>query len=937
EKTFFLLEQELLEPVYMIFPGRSPELFTELPLIDRTRFEQAIFSTTVDHVEGEQALPDGFFSGEGESFGDSPFTLAAASRPANVRAVRARRRAGLEGTNKAWLALAGSAVFLGIVAFAVLFPKAFLWSLGGCTISGCAIGLILLGAAISARSGARETRGQAADAPMRWDAGGDSDVEPDSAPFFAQRPMSETSEDEEAGFDFDAGEETPSEPAAPPRVRRWFPETLLWKPELVTDDSGEVTLEFDLADSITTWRLSTSAVSGGGQLGGADFPIKVFQSFFVDFNLPVALTRNDEVGVPVVVYNYLDQRQTVELSLQEAEWFERLDAADQNGQTEGTLKLDLGPGEVRSLSFPLRVLKVGAHQLEVTATGSGVADAIRREIEVVPDGRLVEEVASGALIDPKELALEVPAGAIEGSVRAIVKLYPSNFSQLVEGLDAIFRMPSGCFEQTSSTTYPNVLALGYLRQTGKSLPAVEAKARQYIHVGYQRLVSFEVDGGGFDWFGDPPANRTLTAYGLMEFDDMARVYDVDERLIGRTRGWLLAQRKPDGSWPNERDMLDDGLAGSVNRGGDADLAATAYIGWAVFSDGQAAGRAAPTLDFLLAHPAETIDDPYLLAITANAVAAIDRNHGRLGSYLARLDQIKQTSPDGKRVWWQQAAGGRTAFHGSGRAGDIETTALATLALLTTGDQPGTARGALTWLIEQKDAAGTWHSTQATVLALKALLAGTGAALGGDQERKVDVALGGETVREIVIPADQADVMKQIDLSDMLVPGGQYPLSLADRTDTAVGYQVTFRYHVDQPPAEPRPGEEEPLSIDVTYDRQRLEVDDTVTAVATVRNNMSEPAPMVILDLPIPGGFAIDPGELAELVGSQRIARYQITPRKAIVYLRQLDPGQTLDLRYRLRATMPVKVTVPDARAYEYYDPDKRSRGGATRLEATAEA
>jgi len=28
------------------------------------------------------------------------------------------------------------------------------------------------------------------------------------------------------------------------------------------------------------------------------------------------------------------------------------------------------------------------------------------------------------------------------------------------------------------------------------------------------------------------------------------------------------------------------------------------------------------------------------------------------------------------------------------------------------------------------------------------------------------------------------------------------------------------------------------------------------------------------------------------------------------------------LRYRLRATMPVKVTVPPARVYEYYDPAK---------------
>ena len=106
--------------------------------------------------------------------------------------------------------------------------------------------------------------------------------------------------------------------SAPPRVRKFFPETLLWRPELITDDRGEAQLDIELADSITTWRLSASAVSGAGQLGAGEFPLRVFQPFFVDLNLPVALTRNDEVGVPVVVYNYLDKPQTVDLELKPA-------------------------------------------------------------------------------------------------------------------------------------------------------------------------------------------------------------------------------------------------------------------------------------------------------------------------------------------------------------------------------------------------------------------------------------------------------------------------------------------------------------------------------------------------------------------------------------------------------------------------------------------
>ena len=368
-----------------------------------------------------------------------------------------------------------------------------------------------------------------------------------------------------------AGQSQPNE-AEPVRVRDWFPETLLWRPELVTDDQGQAVLDFDLADSITTWRLSASAVTAGGQLGTHEASICVFQPFFVDLNLPVALGRGDEVTVPVVVYNYLDRPQTVELSLSDASWFKRLGKAVE--------KIDLAAGEVRSIGYRLRAEKVGRFELEVAARGGGVADAVKRPIEVLPDGAPSSRSSTATSPARPRLSATAPAMAIEGSVKAVLKIYPSSFSQVVEGLDAIFQRPYGCFEQASSTTYPNVMALDYLRRNKRNLPAVEAKATQYIHLGYQRLLSFEVPGGGFDWFGRPPANRALTAYGLMEFEDMARVHDVDPALIARTRRWLLAQRLTDGSWEPEDHMFHDGPAGGD--GPMARLATTAYIGWAVF-------------------------------------------------------------------------------------------------------------------------------------------------------------------------------------------------------------------------------------------------------------------------------------------------------------------------------------------------------------------
>src|ERR1041385_6406375 len=129
------------------------------------------------------------------------------------------------------------------------------------------------------------------------------------------------------------------------------------------------------------------------------------------------------------------------------------------------------------------------------------ADIVIREIEVVPNGREQTMAFNARLDSTAAHTLNFPVASITDASKIFVRLYPGPLSQVIEGMDAILRMPGGCFEQTSSSTYPNVLALDYMKRTKKSTPEVHAKAEGYLASGYQRLLTFEVPGGGFSWFG----------------------------------------------------------------------------------------------------------------------------------------------------------------------------------------------------------------------------------------------------------------------------------------------------------------------------------------------------------------------------------------------------------------------------------------------------
>src|SRR3954470_14361087 len=171
-------------------------------------------------------------------------------------------------------------------------------------------------------------------------------------------------------------------------------------------------------------------------------------------------------------------------------------------------------------------------------------------------------------------------------------------------------------EQTSSAAYPNILAVDYVKKARVASPQLLMKAEQFLNVGYQKLLTFERPGGGFDWWGSGPPLVWLSAYALQEFNDMARGHPLDPRIVDRTQNWLMGQRDKDGTWSNIGATHSETIASM----GDPKLLLTSYVTWSLLESGMARDRLKQSVDYLRTHLNDAGDNAYVLAMTANALA-----------------------------------------------------------------------------------------------------------------------------------------------------------------------------------------------------------------------------------------------------------------------------------------------------------------------------
>lgn len=558
------------------------------------------------------------------------------------------------------------------------------------------------------------------------------------------------------------------------------------------------------------------------------------------------------------------------------------------------------------------------------------------------DGKILSNYkVAPKIVNPGILAIDGASGFIETQNAATVLSYSSSYNkELVHGnnklevcyrngilsmiLDTIRefnRIPTGCFEQASTTTFPIIIALKVLKHLPQT-PEIKKLTEELVEnlkKGIQLLLKYECKTGGFEWFGSDPGHSTLTAYGLWQFYEIAQIDPslFDSKLLERLESFLQTQKDLKGGFEIRQGL--DAL------GNPEKLVSDMYILFVLSKKHPDLRKLfAPEFEYLVAVYKEFKEkkrtlDSYKLAVlgllflnTSNEELAVEIM-GVLASRQKSSGEIQNAETSITRS--------------SGTSLDLETTSLTLILALNlkSGDFKPVIDQCLKFISENLKK--TYYvSTQATILSLLAIenyLQKFSSSNKGTVTFEIKVNT--QTVGKIEVSSSNSlENNICVDLSPELVKFEQASHGLVVKVEPTATSSSGSRYFFDirheYYSSLPNSSSKSPLISSITKKDQG----EVVLYSIKLRNSVDKEQGMAVIEFNRPACYDFNINDLETLKQKGDIAYYELTEnnKAAVFYFRGLKAKETKNIQLSLLKRFTQNTCKERAHSiYLYYDKD----------------
>ena len=334
-------------------------------------------------------------------------------------------------------------------------------------------------------------------------------------------------------------------------VRENLDALALFEPDAVTDAAGRLTVEFELPDNLTRYRVMAVAVEGAKRFGVAESAITARLPLQVRPSAPRFLNYGDEFELPIVVQNQTDFAMEVDVVVQTS----NLGLVGSAGR-----RIVVPANDRVEVRFPARTASPGTARFRVAAVSAAHADAQEVSLPVYTPATS-EAFATYGVVDRG--AVIQPVAAPEDVIPQFGGLEVNTSSTALQALtDAVLYLAD--YRYRSSDAYAGrIMAISALRDVLAAFEAEglagPAELDATVRGDIAALSSLQNYDGGFGWWRRDGASHPYSSIQAMHALVIAldNGFDVPPRVMGDGLWYLqdIEDRIPDYYSRRSRDML----------------------------------------------------------------------------------------------------------------------------------------------------------------------------------------------------------------------------------------------------------------------------------------------------------------------------------------------------------------------------------------------
>lgn len=465
-----------------------------------------------------------------------------------------------------------------------------------------------------------------------------------------------------------------------PKIRKAFPDTAYWNPNVRTGPDGHARVQFAFPDALTTWRTTVRAMTDDGKAGAVVTRVLVRKNLIVRLAAPRFFRQGDETVLRVIAHNYLDLAKEVTFQL-DAQGVQFI-----SGQTQ---KITLPSRGESYVDWRVRSSTTGNAVLTARALTNEESDALEITLPILAFGVHQRAAAAGVIYSgagQNRWSYTYPAASDPGTRGVTISVAPSLAGAMFSALDYLTTYPWGCTEQTMSSFLPDLIVSQTVNKLHLQSPIDPKSLRDMVTAGIDRLQEFQHDDGGWGWWPDDPSRVFMTAYVVSGLGQAKAEYNIDAKKFDKGRAWLTAQLS---AHPN---MVPD---------------LRAYV---VYSLATTGGAPKDAVDRAWSDRNKLSDEGLALLGLALDAAGDPRAHEAAESLEAKatvtdVDAHWDGTYDGMLEYWYDTSN--------------ETTAFALKLLVHQKPQSGLLTKAARWLAQHRSG-DYWYTTKQTALVIEGL-------------------------------------------------------------------------------------------------------------------------------------------------------------------------------------------------------------------------